>query len=406
MASLGPYAPQFDLRIDGDRLPPGLRASIVSVKFDTSLQGADRVEVSIANKGYAWLDHPLLHVDRPFSLLLGYAPDPLEIVFTGEITGVEPTFPSSGIPAINIAAQDRMHRLARPKKDRGTQKSIPSIGNFPLPDTLNVQTLAGQLQPDIDPVGGALSLLSTLATHLVAPQIAQEAVRVQESVSDLDFLAQIAKDNGWEMYIDHGAEPRGLVLRFKSVVDDFTPALTLNHGSTLVDFTPRRTTVGDIAAVSARIWVDSLKTEFLLVLKWDDETTSFDLRVMPSQVLGIGLEEILGKDVAANTVDIKPASFAQAPQKLFNELLPRLNHRLTGSGSCIGDLRVQVGKVINMEGVGALFGGLYRVTAATHTFDAGGYKTTFEVRKEPWFGQLTVPKGIEGVARALTQQVA
>ncbi|MCE7937003.1 hypothetical protein DCC79_00340 [bacterium] len=406
MSALGPYAPQFDVRIDDDKLPPGLRASIISVKLDSGLEGADRVEVAIANVGYQWLDHPLLEVDKPLDLLIGYAPDPLVHVFAGEITGVEPTFPSSGIPTINIAAQDRMHRLARPKKDRGMQKSIPSMGNFPLPDMLNIQTLAGQLQPDIDPVGGALSLLSMLATHLVAPQIAQKAVRVQESLSDLEFLTAIAKDNGWEMYIDHAAEPRGFALRFKSMVEDFNPDLTLSHGTSLMDFAPRRTTVGDIAGVSARVWVESLKTEFLLVLKWDDETTSFDLRVMPSQVLGISLEEILGKDVAANTVDIKPASFAMAPQKLFNELLPRLNNRLTGSASSVGDPRIQVGKVINMEGVGQAFGGLYRVTKATHTFDSGGYKTAFEVRKEAWFGQMAVPKGAEGMARTLAQRVA
>jgi hypothetical protein len=45
------------------------------------------------------------------------------------------------------------------------------------------------------------------------------------------------------------------------------------------------------------------------------------------------------------------------------------------------------------------FSGLYRVTEATHTFDGGGYKTSFSARKEVWFGSVPVPKGVSGIAR-------
>ncbi len=43
---------------------------------------------------------------------------------------------------------------------------------------------------------------------------------------------------------------------------------------------------------------------------------------------------------------------------------------------------------MQLEGVGEQFGGLYRVTSATHTIDGGGYRTSFEVRKEIWFGSI------------------
>ena len=44
--------------------------------------------------------------------------------------------------------------------------------------------------------------------------------------------------------------------------------------------------------------------------------------------------------------------------------------------------------MLRIEGVGKQFGGLYRVTSATHAIDGGGYQTSFELRKEVWFGSI------------------
>jgi hypothetical protein len=63
------------------------------------------------------------------------------------------------------------------------------------------------------------------------------------------------------------------------------------------------------------------------------------------------------------------------------------------------------GKVINFDGLGSQFGGLYRVTSATHTFDGGGYKTSFKARKEVWFGSVPIPKGVGGLARVQGQRI-
>ena len=88
---------------------------------------------------------------------------------------------------------------------------------------------------------------------------------------------------------------------------------------------------------------------------------------------------------------------ATAPHRLIGELMPRLNERLTGSGSTIGNPLIRAGSVLRLTGLGVRFGGLYRVKSATHTIDAGGYRTRFEVRKEVWLDgvpaavQLAVP---------------
>jgi uncharacterized protein len=115
------------------------------------------------------------------------------------------------------------------------------------------------------------------------------------------------------------------------------------------------------------------------------------------------IDQVVGKENAKKTLSIKPTGFAQTPQKILTELLPRLNNRLTGSGSTVGDLRIKAGRVINLEGLGEQFSGLYRITSATHTMDGGGFRTAFGVRKEVWFGSIPLPKGASGAIRAQGQ---
>jgi uncharacterized protein len=392
MARYATYAPEFLIKLNGQPLPVGLKAAISSVTYEDGMQGADRVEMAVANSSLRWLDHPLLSVDTPFSLSIGYAPDPLEEVFVGEITGVEPTFPSGGMPTIRVTAQDFLNRLTHGTKDRAFRVSIPSIGNFPLPDVAvaSIVSAVDLLIPDPDPLGGALSVLLTIATFLSFPQFAQISVRRQENQTDFEFLAAIARDNGWEVFIDHTQSPKGRILKFQFLIQQYTPSLTLKWGASLMEFTPRLTTIGDLFGVAARVWVDSLQTEFVIVVSWDYDRASFNLTVYPSLIGEI--DDILGPQAAGKVLSIKPTGYAAAARSILTELLPRLNNRLTGSGSCIGDPRIKASRVIRLDGLGDQFSGLYRITSATHTFDAGGYRTSFQVRKEVWFGSIPLPK--------------
>jgi hypothetical protein len=131
--------------------------------------------------------------------------------------------------------------------------------------------------------------------------------------------------------------------------------------------------------------------EFEIVVGWDFDRGTFNLQVNP----GIGKLPVKAEP-KKKPVHPKVLSFAQAGLKILGELLPRLNNRQTGSGSTVGDPRIKSGMVINLDGLGDQFGGLYRVTNATHTFGSSGYKTSFQARKEVWFGGLAKPKSVAG----------
>lgn len=402
MAHHPSFVPRFQLDINGEPAPTALAAHIISVTYVDGMEGADRVEIAIANPNLRWLDDPLLQVDNSLELHLGYASQPLEKVFVGEITGVNATFPNGGMPTITIAAHDFLNRLTTGTKDRAFFFDIPTFGHFPLPDPLVAGIVTGTnlLIPDIDPTGAALSFLTFAISYVISPREFQRSIRYQQGTSDFDFLRTIARDNGWEMYIDHTAEPKGYRLRFSFLIQDYSPSVALKYGASLMNFTPRLTTVGQVVSVATRLWISAIQMELVLVLGWDYDRAAFDLMLYP----GIGSLETMVGD-SKSTLKIDALGPATAPRQILSELLPRLNNRLTGSGSSIGDLRLKAGRVVELQGLGEQFSGLYRVTTATHVIDNGGYRTDFDARKEIWFGSIPTPKGASGLLRVQGQTI-
>ncbi|MBN1965705.1 MAG: phage late control D family protein [Anaerolineae bacterium] len=401
MVSQYRYAPEFRIKLGGEVIPALLRASITDVRYTTGLEGADRIELQIANERLRWLDHPLFEPDTPLELEIGYAPDPLTRVFVGEVVSIGATFPSGGMPMLTVAAQDKMHRLQKGTKSRWFAIPIPFVGNMALTDMLvgGLVSVEHGLIPAFDPVGAAIAILVGGAEALAlvdgANQV-QKLIRRQNGTSDFAFLSQIAAENGWEMVIDHDGPTGGSKLRFFSPLSHISPDVVLKYGASLIDFTPRLSTVGQVAGVTLNLWEPNLKLGFGITIGWDWDRQSLTLSIVPSFGGMVGGAEGL-------TLVDEPVTKANAARVILSKLIPRLNERLTGSGSTVGDPRIRAGAVLQLEGLGKQFGGYYRVTEATHSLGSGGYTVQFNGRKEPvWFAAIpdeeqgAVPVRLEG----------
>lgn len=383
------YSPDFRLLVDGTPVPASLRSSVTGLSLQSSLDGVDRLELSLANEGLRWLDHALLTLDREVTLTAGYTPDPLTQMFVGEIVGHTASFPSGGTPTMTVVAQDRRHQMQRGNKTRWFAISIPTYGNIPIPDLAIAGILSAErgLIPLVEPVGAALAVLIGGVSAVVAmddPKAVQKLIRKQDGQSDYDFLGRIATENGWEMVVDHSGPLGGHLLRFMSPLDHLAPDVTLKYGRDLIEFAPRLSTVGQIAGVKAVIWQPDIKMEFTVSVGWNWDRQSLDISITP----GFGAQAGAGSSDATYTLVDKPVTRADAARTIVGTLLPRLNRRLTASGSVVGDSRIKPGGVVRVEGVGEKFGGLYRVTSVTQAIDTGGWRTSFELRKEIWFGSI------------------
>ncbi len=392
------YAPAFLLEINGQPVPADLRASVASLQYQTGLEGADRVEISLVNDHLRWLDHKLLALDNPLALSVGYSPDPLKKIFIGEIVSQSPTFPASGVPMLSLAAQDRRQHLQEGTQVRWFALPVPKYGNVPMPDAAVVSLVAGanKLIPIFDPISAAISVLvggveTAVALKLNDPTLMQALIRKQASESNMDFLKRISHENGWEMVMDYNGPLGGYQMRFLSLAEHLDSIVTLKYGKSLIDFTPRITKVGDIFSISTKLWISSTQTEFTATASYDWDRKTLNFSISP----GFGGSKSANAASAVKKPDMKladqPLGPSSAPRYLLSKLLAKLNQRLTGSGSTLGDPRIQAGTVLRLEGLGEQFGGLYRVTSATHTLDSSGYRTTFEVRKEIWFENIPMP---------------
>ena len=437
------YVPEFRVIINDEPIPAALRASISSVSYETGLEGADRVEITLVNENLRWLDNPLFALDNALTLALGYAPGPLERVFVGEIVGQNATFPSSGTPTLTVAAQDRRHRLQQGTKARWFAVPTPFSGKLPLPDqtVASIVSLENALIPLFEPIGAVLAVLVGGVEVFLAwgdPDTMQGLIRKQVGENDFTFLTRIAAENGWEMVVDHNSSLGEHTLRFMSPLAHLAPDVTLKYGRSLIDFTPRLSDVGQVVGVTVRLWQPNLKMEFTVTASWDYERNSLDLTISPgfgglgasgqtpqerkqeldemidiAQALEQGkkvqelqkMRDKVGKPTAILTLVEEPVTLASAGRVILSKLIPSLNKRLTGSGNTIGDPRIKAGSVLRLEGLGEQFGGLYRVTSAKHTIDSGGYQTNFDVRKEVWFGSIPLVEQGAVQARVLGERI-
>ena len=381
------YKPEYSITINGEPLPVGLAGLISSVSHQSGLEGADRVEIAFAN-ALQLMDHPLFALDGKLTLSLGYAPDPLKRVFVGEIVGYEASFPSDSAPSLMVVAQDRLHRFQRPQPiSRWFALPIP-IANVSIPDPLIFAMVSAEnfTIPVVDLLGSAIAHVLQaveVAGAVGNPQDMQKLVQRQEYESDYGLLMRMARENGWEIFIDHAGIAGGFKLRMMTPARFLKPDIVLRYGRSLIDFNPRFSTVGQILGVTGNVWISQIKLQLSITLSYDLDRNAFDITVKP----GFGIPADVS-EVAVSVLDTSAKTPASAPRLLVSKLLPKLYERLTAEASVVGDPDICAGCVLQIEGVGERFGGRFRATDVNQTVDGNGFITNVKLRWEPWFQSI------------------
>jgi len=394
MARYPTYAPDFRVLINGQGLPAAVRATVASLRYEDGMDASDRVEIQLANPDLRWLQRHIkglgfspptgidigpvrvaeaapdgtFDIDNQLRLQIGYAPDPLDEVFKGDVTGVEVTFPNGGMPMLTLVAHDYLQRLSRGSVARG-------FG--PLQDALVAIILGAEnlLIPMIDPAlvaaGAALTALNVVFNGTGTKQGAPGSGQ-----TDLQLLQQIAAKYDANFWVD------GDIIYLSRFLKEYEPRLTLTWGESLLDFSPKISTVGQVAAVSMKFNLRVIPLDFLVSVFWDFDRECVGISIVPG-VAAAATPAFSGPSLSIVDQPIScPADLVNSALVIYSKLRDKLNSRLTGSGSAIGDPRIRAGAMIQLDGLGPDFSGNYRVSNATHSIDDGGYKTNFQVYKE------------------------
>lgn len=327
--------PRFTVEVGGEAYEE-TSGLISEVTVDRTIDGADHFSLDIATRfdhergsfvDFAWEDFP---IDESVEIFMGYGAT-LERVLTGSITEHSTDFPASGAPSIGVSGYGRYHELT---KDVVAEQWEDATDE----EIAEAIAAANGFEPAVD---------ST-------PPTGDEKVE-NEYDSDAAFLEDKLGPRN-----EAGTGPFEVFARLDELVfraprDTADPQLELRYGESLQSFSPRLTEADTHETVEVRYWDAERKTEI------------------------VGSAE--SADGSGKRVIRRPVESEDQAERIAHAVLAREHiDRLRGNGTTIGLPDIEIGKPIEITGIGERFSGIYYVEEVTHSIGANGYTTDFDVR--------------------------
>jgi phage protein D len=345
-----PLVPTFDVLINGAPLTASDLVYVTAISVDDSvdLPGMFTIEVSGADtlsKALPWIDDKRFSVGAAVGINFGYG-NRKDLVFSGEIAGLEPEFSFDRLPGLTVRGFDRRHRLMRGRNTRTFLRQK---------DSAIASQIAGE---------------AGLTAQTTDSKVTHDYI-IQANQSNWDFLLSRARHIGYEIAIDDKK------LIFRPVANAAGASLSLSFPETLLEFYPRLVSSGQVNNTTAQGWSVRDKKVIAGKAKTGDENS----RMGGDQSGGALAKKAFGE--AVDLIDALPvATQAEADQIAkgwFNRTALDL---ITGEGVCYGRTDLRAGQVVKLDGLGKRFSGSYYVVSVRHRITPDlGYQTQFTVRR-------------------------
>jgi phage protein D len=340
--------PALTVRVNGSDVPIEAKAEITRVSVEESLDSASTFAIEISNwdmerQQVTWSDAALFQPGGAVEIQMGYVGD-LETVIVGEITGLELSFPDRARALLTVRGYDRLHRLRRGRRTRSYLQSKDSDVARQIANDLG-------LTPDVEDSGEVHAYL------------------LQMNQTDIDFLLARARAIGYEMLVEDRT------LRFRKIKSDRPKALTLSFTHGLMTFYAYLSTSDQVSQVTVRGWDPRTKQALVGQARASDLTAT----MQGTRVGAASTQSLFGSRTL--TVVEHPVATQNEADLLARGLLSDLAlNYIVGEGTAVGDPSIQVGTVIELDGLGRSFNGLYYVTQVAHVWD-GQFVTHLRVRR-------------------------
>jgi phage protein D len=267
-------------------------------------------------------------------------------VMVAEITSLEATFSSDASPMLLVRGHDHRHRLARGRKTRTFYKMKDSAIFTQIANGAGLRARATDTKQTLEYV-------------------------VQSNQTDLEFLQQRARLNGYEIAI------KDKVLSFGPPQISGAAAATLALADDVVEFSPRLSTLAQVGQVHVRGWDVSKKQVFVGTAGVGQESSRMRGRASGPALAdrAFGTSRVADVRLPVHT----RAEAEQAAIGRFNELA--LSY-IEGDVVCLGQPRLRPATVVDITGAGETFSGSYYIASVSHSLARDrGYQTTLVVRR-------------------------
>jgi phage protein D len=357
------YVPHFEIQVGVDEpLRHGQTIDVLSVSVTDTVNQADSFTFTVRDRhpqpGHfaggaklVWIDSGSFDEGTEVNIRLGYV-DNLAFEFEGEITAVSASFPESGLPTLAVRGFSFYHRLQR-RRRRKPFKSATDSG------------IAEEIAKDMG-WGSEVDV-----TDVERPLVS----------SDSATYDSILKSRAQRINFEVAVKKKVLHFQKPGYMESLSPQHSFEWGSSLRSFSPSLTTFGMVTHVAVRSPQTARgrgrKPLVSVAMATDRAHQQYSMgkRTGPQ----IALEEFQANELLHEDHDIENQKEADAVA--LAQLEAKALGFISGRGSCIGNPKLKARSVIELRGLGERFSGTYYVTSVTHTIDAGGYRTDFEVKR-------------------------
>jgi len=338
-----PLISGVEVTIGGDPLDSALAANLLEVRADQRYGLPAAFLVRIADPQLQHVDSSPLAVGAQVDISLAAAGgDSLQPVISGQITSVEPEFGRSGA-VLAARGYDAGHALNRTR----TTETYQNMSSDDIAS--KVADRAGLDAGQIDSAGDVHDFVQ------------------QNNETDWEFLWRLARRIDFQVGVDQG----GLNFQKASADGDGDPP-TLTWGDDLLTFRPRVTGVQQVDEVVVRSWDPSSK----------DVIESRQSAGQSDASIGIGRDDV-GSALGGGSMTLadRPVLSSDEADALATSMASRLaNTYVEAEGVSRGDPTLVAGVKVKIDGVGQSYGGVYTLSATSHTWRVGqGYETRFAV---------------------------
>lgn len=358
--SVGTYAPEFLVEIEGQPFDETTKGDVLSLKIVMDLENMTSAEIELNNWDdqafwFKYSDSDGIFPGNRVDIQLGYA-DRMVSMMHGRIERLGPKFPQSGASTLSVGVLDGMQLLKDRRPAEGDERQF--LG---MTDGQIAQRIAQRNGLDIEIDEGG---------------VVHEEV-VQGDLDDASFLMQRAWRTDYDCYIYTDRETGNQTLRFGEPRDDRAGARRSEHdftwGEGLISFTPTLTMSDQVGQVTVRGWNEDRMEEVVGVATADS---------LPGGAQGSGpdnADAVGGREDVVIGAAVDTAEEAEAlAQSLLRE---RAYEFITGTGDIMGYPDLRPGDTVNLANLGDRFSGSYYVKKVEHALGTSGFMTKFDVRK-------------------------
>jgi Bacteriophage probable baseplate hub protein len=354
------YAPEFKVTVNGTKLKSDISGNIYQIvvtKGIDSVQDTCKLSITNAAPEMRWThtdDARLFWIGGEMQVDLGYVDNLTRSMMTGTITGVNASFPASGVPTITVTCTGYAQRLNQCKKTKTYTKKTD-------------KQIAEQIGQDVG-----------LEVQADETDIVYDHV-IQPNQTDYQFLMARADILHYELFVDDKT------LHFRKAQDDseptytfvWSPAKSFTVGSRtlpLKSFTPDANALNQQYTETCIRAYDP-KTKAATVNKSSNDEDAPN-GVEPGSA---ARKKITGP--CQQTDVTKPVgSLGEGQQAADAKKKKSAQQYVGGAAQTIGVPDLGPGVVVFLDGLG-VFRGNYYVTQVVHTIGGNGYTTNFTVRR-------------------------